>query len=330
MQVKISKKEFKAQARRQHQILVERQIPARLSDVQESLAVSLGYRNLAHYYGLAQDAASAEALMTQVKDWSRWVMYLAFDEQTGNEYWALLPEGATLDDVADINATKVRRLLAAAKPFPEGFRLSKETTVLGTYVELPSIEKYGLTPPSDEEKVKAWVVDTLGFRVPKTGLSVSRYDRRDDGAEFIAVRLAVTDADAASIRERMFTDAASSEEEGTFDVRFEATFFAYSREDAEVELSDESIAALNAKLVSFGRKDIVKLVSAHVSADDGQDDEEIHCFASVLVRLKATDEDAAYNVSPPETLLNAVFHELANGNDIDGEWEVLEADLAEE
>jgi hypothetical protein len=208
---KITKEEFKAQARRQHQSLLDRNIPAKLSDVQESLAVSLGYRNLAHFYGTLVEEVNSKVPRAQVESWSRWVMVMRFvDEVTGNdtdfgvEEWMLLPEGTTLDDVA----VRARNKEAQSRWFAvarfEELVLSDKTTVLETYVELPSIAKYGLTPPSDENQVDGWVVEELGFRVPVEGVKVSRRDMRDDGADIVALEIAVTDADAALIREKMF------------------------------------------------------------------------------------------------------------------------------
>jgi hypothetical protein len=329
MQVKITREEFKAQARRQHQILVERNIPAKLADVQESLAVSLGYRNLAHMYGTIQSAADSEVPLTRVKNWSRWVMYLAFDEDTGNEFWCLLPEGVTLDDVASADTTKASRLLKAGKAFPEGMVLSAETTVLETYVELPSIERYGLTPPADEEKVKDWVVETLGFRVPKKGVSVSRYDRRDDSAELIPISIAMTDKDAAQIREKMFP-AGAVPSKRVFDVQFDATTHTDDKDLLVNELSDEFIARFNLKARAAGLfpAGVVELVSGHVSEDDEQGDTDIHCFVGVTLRIEAVDEDEAEAFEPPTEVLDEIFTELMGSHDIDY-WEVLHAEEVE-
>jgi hypothetical protein len=326
MQVKITRQEFKAQARRQHQILVERNVPAKLADVQESLAVSLGYRNLAHMYGTIQAAADAEVPLTRVKNWSRWVMYLAVDENAGNEFWCLLPEGSTLDDVASTDTTKASRLLKAGKVFPEGMVLSAETTVLETYVELPSIERYGLMPPADEEKVKDWVVETLGFRVPKKGVSVSHYDRRDDSAELIAISIAVTDKDAAQIREKMFP-AGAVPSKRLFDVQFDATTYTDDRGLVDRELSDEFIARFNRIAKSDGvfPKGVVELVKGYVSEDDEQGDTDIHCFVGVTLRIEAVDEDEAEAFEPPTEVLDEIFTELMGSHDVDY-WEVLQAE----
>jgi hypothetical protein len=325
MQVKITRQEFKAQARRQHQILVERHVPAKLADVQESLAVSLGYRNLAHLYGIIQSASDTEVPFTRVKNWSRWVMYLAFDENTGNEFWCLLPEGATLDDVASTDTTKASRLLKAGKAFPEGMVLSAETTVLETYVELPSIERYGLTPPADEEKVKDWVVGDLGFRVPKRGVSVSRHDRRDDSAQFVAVTVAVTDKDAALIREKMFfAEAARSKR--FYDIQFDATTHTDDKGLLDNSLSDEFIARFNTKAKAEGTfpAGVVELVKGYVSEDDEQGDTDIHCFVGVTLRVEAVDDEAAWAFEPPTDILDEIFTELMGSHDVDY-WEILEA-----
>ena len=329
MQAKISRKEFKAQARRQHQILVERQVPVKLADVQESLAVSLGYRNLAHMYGVIQTAVDSEVPLTRVKNWTRWVMYLATEDDAGKhnfgeEFWCLLPEGSTLDDLASRDRAKARRLLEAAQPFAEGFVLSAETTVLETYVELPSIEKYGLTPPSNEEKVNAWVVEKLGFRVPKRGVEVSRKDRRDDGGELVALSIAVTDQDAAFIREKLFP-ADATPQVSLFDVTFDTASYTDDRDLLDELLSAEFIARFNEIARAEGRfpKGVVELVEGHNSEDDEQEDSDIHCFVTVTLRVQAASEEEAEEFEPPEVLLQEVFEELLPGHDAEY-WEVLE------
>ena len=44
----------------------------------------------------------------------------------------------------------------------------------------------------------------LGFRAPVEGVKVSRRYMRDDGADIVTLEMAVTDVDAALIREKMF------------------------------------------------------------------------------------------------------------------------------
>ncbi|KWU24758.1 hypothetical protein [Burkholderia cenocepacia] len=202
MQVEFNKETFKQKARRQHEALKSRGVSMKLSDVMESMAVALDHRNLAHLYATFEAERSFFASAEEIAGWSRWVMVQ--DTSEIEETWALLPEGTTLADVASTNWRAVRKLLESMAHFPEGFVLGDKTTVLETFVESPSIDRYGMPMPADEHRVDEWVRDSLGFRVIDSTVRTSVHDRGDDGAESIYIVLALSEKDAERVRAEMF------------------------------------------------------------------------------------------------------------------------------
>jgi len=199
MQVEFDKETFKSKARKQQEALKARGIPVKLSDVQESMAVMLGYRNLAHLYAAFADERDAFAPLSEIAQWVRWVLYFDYDD----DRWGVYPEGTTLDDVATRDWTKARTVYDSRKRLPSDLVLNPRATVLETFVDAPSLEAYGLPRAADTSKVNAWVREQLGFRVIQSGIETSVHDRRDDSIDDYAILVALTPEDTARVREHM-------------------------------------------------------------------------------------------------------------------------------
>lgn len=197
MQVEFDKETFKSKARQQHQSLKARGVTVKLSDVQESMAVMLGFRNLAHLYAAFADEKDAFAPLSEIAQWVRWVLYLDYDD----DRWGVYPEGTTLDDVAARDWTKARTVYDSRKRLPLDLVLNPRATVLETFVDAPSLEAYGLPRAADTSKVNAWVREQLGFRVVESGVETSVRDRGDDSIDDYAILVALTPEDTARLRE---------------------------------------------------------------------------------------------------------------------------------
>ena len=121
---------------------------------------------------------------------------------------------------------------------------------------------------------------------------------------------------------------AAIEAQRYFDVQYEATTFTDDPDLVGTELSDEFIARFNERANAEGRfpTGIVQLVSGRISGDDEQEESDIHCFVSVVLRVAANSASRAERIEPPEELLDEAFQELAGDLDIDAPWEVLLVD----
>lgn len=196
MQVEFKKEIFKAKARQQHEALKARGVPVKLSDVQESMAVMLGFRNLAHLYAAFAAETDVVAASAEIGQWVRWVMYFDYDV----DRWGLYPEGTTLDDVATRDRVKAHEVFASRRLLPEGFVLDSRATVLETFVEAPSLEAYGLPRAADTHRVNDWIRETLGFRIIDSGIETSVHDRGDDSIDDCAILVALTPEDTERVR----------------------------------------------------------------------------------------------------------------------------------
>lgn len=195
MEITLNQDALKAQARRMKAALREQGIEAKLSQVYEVLAQTYGYRNLATLHAkLKEEAGRYVENSDALVGGHRWVMLFDYFD-SDEEEWGLLPYGTTLQDVASVDWTAVATLVEAALPFPAGVVLGPDTTVLGTYVEGPSFDKYGVPAAADEGKAAEWVTEELGFRVLTRGFDVCGHDRRDDGGEATFIEVWMTEDD---------------------------------------------------------------------------------------------------------------------------------------
>jgi len=205
MEMVITKEVFKAQAKKQHAALKDRSVDVKLSDIQESLAIAYGYQNLATLYATFTQEANAvvDARPLLVQKDNLFVVTWMWTPDMGelaDHVMAIFPPGTTLNDVSTTNYVKLEALMDRRMVIPEGLVFSEETVVLENYAEVPCIDKYGLHDGANERVATKYFQESLGFRVPSSGVEVSLHDKGDDGASTDNLLIWLNDEDSAKVR----------------------------------------------------------------------------------------------------------------------------------
>jgi hypothetical protein len=209
MELVINKQSFKAQAAKLHACLVSRGIESKLSDAYESLAVSLGFANLATLFASlkANDARVVDIAPFKFQTANQFVISWMFPEDgVGDEKMIVYPVGTTLADTASRDWTVLVRLRQESLFFPDDFELGPNTLAMDTYCIVPRPDRYGLPDMANPKAIKEHVLDTLGFRVPLSGVDTNFTDSGDDGGGIDNMLVWVSDTDAAKIRELFDTE----------------------------------------------------------------------------------------------------------------------------
>lgn len=205
MELQLSQKSFKSQAKKLHAAVKDRGIDCKLSDIQESLALSFGYANLATLYATfkAEDARYVHNRRELLKQASNlFIIGWRYPEGDAlDEQLAVYRPGITYDQIATRNQEVARAAKRDYKFFPDGLVLSEQTVVLENYAEVPRIDKYGLDDSVNEARIEKYVFSCLGFRVPIDGVDINIHDTGDDSASKNFFQVWVPDDDAARIHE---------------------------------------------------------------------------------------------------------------------------------
>ena len=205
MEFTVTKASFKSQAKKQHAALKSRNVELKLSDVQESLAVGLGFENLATLYAKFKDVEYLTVDATGLKKHLSNLFVITWvtdpdDEENLDEVMGIFPPGTTLDDTARTYWVEGESLHEKIIVIPDGMVFSKETVALENYSQVPNIAKYGLSDSQHHSTVCKWVHDYLGFRVPKNGVEVDCYDKGDDGCSRDHFLIWLNDEDSTKVR----------------------------------------------------------------------------------------------------------------------------------
>jgi hypothetical protein len=207
MEIKLNKKSFKSQAKKQHAALKDRCVEVKLSDIQESLAVAYGYENLATLYAKfkGEDYLVVDATPLRMQTDNLFVVTWFFNDAvdsgpTDDEVMGIYPPGTSLDDVTPRKWDQFLKAQYSELAIPEGMVFSEETVALHNFAMVPNISKYGLHDGAHESTVTQWVQEFMGFRVPKDGVEVSVYEMSDDGGCKDHVLIWLNDEDSAKVR----------------------------------------------------------------------------------------------------------------------------------
>lgn len=98
-----------------------------------------------------------------------------------------------------------------------------------------------------------------------------------------------------------------------FNVTFEACGFTRCKQLVGATLSAADALAFSQNTLPDS---VVAVKGAYITDDDGQDDKDIHVFASVTLTVRTHNYAAAEKLSPPENFLNQIAESL--GKDADG------------
>ena len=201
MEIRITQDSFKAQAKKLHAALQARGVELKLSDVQESLAVSLGHRNLAALNGMLKLDASriVEGTPLYAQKDNLFVVSWVYDQNFEDDQLVVYPYGTDIDDIATRDWRARCALDELVIVVPDEIQLD-QAVVLVNYTEVSNISKYGLHDGAHESTVNAWVLEHFNFRVPAEGVSVHVSDRGDDGATKDHFLLWVPDEEAKALR----------------------------------------------------------------------------------------------------------------------------------
>ncbi|MDO8415579.1 MAG: hypothetical protein Q7S87_05145 [Agitococcus sp.] len=219
MELVIDKKAFKVQAIKQHGSLASRGIIVKLSDVQESLAVSLGYANLATLYAAfkhnAHKVVDSAVFLAQPENLFV-ISWMFPDDASGcaDEEIIVYRPGTTLDDTASRYHEKVAALRDESAFLPEGFALSADTIGLETFCIVPRPDRYGLPDIANPKAASKHVLEQLGFRIPKMGVETGFTDSGDDGGGIDNLLIWVNNSDAGILRSLFNIDELISSNEG--------------------------------------------------------------------------------------------------------------------
>lgn len=201
MELVITQESFKDQAKKLHASLKSRGVELKLSDVQESLAVSLGHRSLAALYGmLKQDSArivDAAPLLLQVQN--HFIVSWQYFDDIEDEEMVVYPAGTSLNDLATRDWRKAEKVRASAVRVPDEIKL-EGAVVFENYSEISDITKYGIHDGAHESTVTDWVLEYFTFRVPSTGVKVQASDNGGDGATKDHFHIWVSDEQAKQLR----------------------------------------------------------------------------------------------------------------------------------
>jgi hypothetical protein len=192
---------FKGQAKKLHAALRDRGVALKLSDVQESLAVSLGHRTLAALYATLkqEDSRYVDAGPLHDQPDNHFVVSWEYSEEAESDEMVVYPPGTIIDDIATRDWRRLQELNKSARPIPEHIKFD-DAVVFENFAEVSNISKYGLHDGAHESTIKAWILEHFYFRVPKDDIVVHVSDRGDDGASKDHFLLWVPDAIAAELK----------------------------------------------------------------------------------------------------------------------------------
>lgn len=121
-----------------------------------------------------------------------------------------------------------------------------------------------------------------------------------------------------------------------FEVKFDGTSFTSNPDLTELELGEAELATLNDQLKSRGElpAGVFGVVSASVSPDDGQEDDDCKVFITITLLMEAENEHQADYLEAPAALMEKVVAALIgdkadDGLELDGAYEVLEVNVPE-
>jgi hypothetical protein len=174
---------FKSQAKKLFAALKDRDIALKLSDVQEALAISYGYKNLAAMNGMLKLDSSrvVQGAPLYNQHDNLFVVSWVYNEDSDGDDLVVYPPGTSMDDIATRDWRKLCDLNESVITVPDD--LSFDTSVvLENFAEVSNINKYGLHDGAHEKTVNAWILEHFFFRVAAEGVKVYVSDRGDDGA----------------------------------------------------------------------------------------------------------------------------------------------------
>ena len=206
MEISFNKQSFKKQAKAQFNTFKQRKIDCKLSDVQESLAVAYGFKNLATLYKTFSNEDFSYVDSTEFKKQTSNLFVITWapptdDEDNLEEVISIYPPGTQISDVAGWDWEAVVELNTRVLAIPKGIIFSEETIVLENFATVPRIAKYGLGGYQDEHRVDAAVIEHLGFRVPKTGVEVKLFETGDDCSSKDHLLVWLNDADTVIVNQ---------------------------------------------------------------------------------------------------------------------------------
>jgi hypothetical protein len=183
MENHITPDSFKAQAKKMFAALKDRGIALKLSDVQESLAISYGYKNLAAMNGMLKLDASrvVPGVPLYKQPDNLFVISWVYNVDSDGDDLVVYAPGTGIDDIATRDWRKLCDLNDSAIKVPDDVSLNA-SVVLENFAEVSNISKYGLHDGAHEKTVNAWILEHFYFRVAAEGVKVYVSDRADDGA----------------------------------------------------------------------------------------------------------------------------------------------------
>jgi len=184
MENHITQDSFKAQAKKLFTAMKNRGIELKLSDAQESLAISLGYKNLAAFNGMLKLDASrvVPGKPLYAKKDNLFVVSWVYNEDNGSDDLVVYPPGTSIDDVASRDWRLVHELNKTARPVPDDLSLNAGV-VLENFAEVSDINKHGIHDGAHEKTVNAWVLEHFYFKVAAEGVKVYVSDRGDGASK---------------------------------------------------------------------------------------------------------------------------------------------------
>jgi hypothetical protein len=174
---------FKSQAKKLFAALKDRDIALKLSDVQEALAISYGYKNLAAMNGMLKLDSSrvVQGAPLYNKQDNLFVVSWVYNEDSNGDDLVAYPPGTSMDDIATRDWRKLCELNDSVMTVPDDLAFDT-SVVLENFAEVSNINKYGLHDGAHEKTVNAWILEHFFFRVAAEGVKVYVSDRGDDGA----------------------------------------------------------------------------------------------------------------------------------------------------
>lgn len=122
-----------------------------------------------------------------------------------------------------------------------------------------------------------------------------------------------------------------------FRTTFECTAFAGAGVDPDLGLTEAECDGVTSTFLAEGTfpQGVLGVLGAHVAVDDsvhaeGRDQGgDVKIFVSIDLLIEAADEEAAEEFAPPKDLLSRISDMVSTDYSLDGDWEVLDAQLFE-
>lgn len=216
MEIAITKKAFKSQAQKQHAALKARNVAAKLSDIQESLAIAYGYENLATLYAkFSEEAFSVVDVKALYEQTNNLFVLTRADVEMEDFSWqerlSVYSPEVTMQDIIDAgNKYSVSLYDDECVALDKDWVFSKETVGLSTFAIIARPGKYGFPDCVNDDHATDWV-KSFGFRVPKGGVDIDYFDTGDDGCGGEYLLIWVPDEEAARIRKLFDSDPQSGD-----------------------------------------------------------------------------------------------------------------------